>query len=193
MQVAIGVLRDVDDAAVGRDELDADQVVGGEAVLRHQPTEPAAEREPRDAGRRDRAARRRESVHGRLAVELAPERTALRARRLAGRVDVDALHRREVDHQRIVGDGAPGDVVAAAANRDVEALRASEADRVGDVRGVPAARDQRRPPVDHPVVDTSRVVVLGVSGVEDAPGKRLAKGVEALAGACRGCHKLPPR
>ena len=47
---------DVEHVAVGGHELDAEQVVGGQAVLGHQPAEAAAEGEAGDAGRGDGAA-----------------------------------------------------------------------------------------------------------------------------------------
>ena len=180
-EVGIGVGGHVDDAAVGGHELDAEHVVGREPVLRHQPAEAAAERQARDAGRGDRAARDGEPVRCRLAVQLAPEHAALRAHRARSRIDPDALHRRQVDHQRVVGDRAAGDVVPASAYADVEAVCAREADRVDDVGGVLAARDQRRPPVDEPVVDASCALVsVGLRLVQDA-GETGAELFEALA------------
>ena len=45
-----------------------------------------------------------------------------RARRASG-IDGHARHRGQVDHERPVADRQPGDVVAAAADRDRQALR----------------------------------------------------------------------
>jgi hypothetical protein len=60
-------------------------------------------------------------VELRLAVELVPADAALRARGPRLRVHVDAAHRREIDHHATIDGRRAGDVVAAAAHRDVEA------------------------------------------------------------------------
>ena len=58
-------------------------------------------------------------------------------------------------------------------------------DDLGDVVGVRAARDQRRPLVDHRVVDLARLVVVGVVGA-DQPS--LEPG-ELAARSLRGCRE----
>ena len=128
--------------AVGGHELDADQVVAPEAVLGHQPAQPAAERVAGNPGRRDRASGHGEAVYVRLAVELAPRHAALGAHACGLRVDVDPRHLRQVDHQSAVGDRSAGDVVAAAADGDLRAARPRERESVRDVRRPAAARDQ---------------------------------------------------
>ena len=125
-QIRARVRRHVEDVAVGGHQLDRGQVVGREPVLRHQPAQAAAQRQPGDAGRRDRAARDGEPVGRSLAIQLAPQHAALRAHGTRARVDVDPLHRRQVDHQRAVDHGAAGNVVTAAAHADLEALGARE-------------------------------------------------------------------
>jgi hypothetical protein len=82
---------------------------------------------------------------------------------------VDALHEGEVDHQPAVGDRLAGDVVAAAADRDLQSFAPGEVDRVGDVRRVQAARDDRGMPVDQPVVHATGLVVPPVARSEDRP------------------------
>ena len=67
--------------AVGGDDVGREQVVDREAVLALQPADPAAEREPGDAGVRDDSAGRREPERLRLVVELAPEHAGLNSRR----------------------------------------------------------------------------------------------------------------
>ena len=126
-QIGVRVGVDLEHLAVGRDELDREQVVRGQSVLRHQPAEAAAEGQPGDPGRRDGAARDGEPVRARGVVQLAPEHAALGPHgRLLG-VDLDALHLGEVDHHAAVRDRAAGDVVAAAADRHLETGRAPRA------------------------------------------------------------------
>ena len=91
-----------------------------EPVLAHQPPEAAAQREAGDARVRDGAARRREAVRLGLVIELAPEHAALRDDRARVRIDADALHRRQIDHEAAVVRAVPGRAVAAAANGDEE-------------------------------------------------------------------------
>ena len=76
----------------------------------------------------------------------------------------------------------PGAVVAAAADGQQQAVVAGEADRRRDVVGVGAAGDQRRPLVDHGVVDRARLVVVGVAG----PDQPAPEPGELLAGGLRG-------
>ena len=149
----------VEDVAVGGDELDREQVVGGEPVLRHQPAEAAAERQAGNARRRDGAARDREAVLGRGGVELRPEHAALGRRRSLLGIDRDRLQLGEIDHHAAVGDGAPGDVVAAAADRHLEPGRSGVGERRDDVRSRVAADDEGRPAVDQPVVHSPGGVV----------------------------------
>ena len=83
-------------------------------------------------------------------------------------IDRDRLHLGQVDHHAAVGDGAAGDVVPAAADRDVEPGVARQRERGDDVVRGAAADDQRRAPVDQPVVDRARLVVARVLRPEDA-------------------------
>ena len=177
-EVGVGRLGHVEHLAVGVDELDGQQVVGREAVLRHQPAEPAAEREPGDARRRDRAAGDGEPVLGRGAVELRPRETALGPHCAGLRVDLGALHLGEVDHHRVVGDRAAGHVVAAAADADVEPGGACEAHAGSHVGRASAADDHGRRPVDEAVVDPARRVVAVVRGAQDTPGDAAGEVVE---------------
>jgi hypothetical protein len=143
--------------------------LSAQTVLGHQPPEAAAEREPSDTRGGDRAARGREPVGGRLAVQLAPEHAALRSHDHRLWVDVDAPHGGQVDHQRVVDDRPPGDVVPAASHADVEPGRTGETDGVGDVRRAVTSCDQRRTPVDQPVVDPSGVLVALVIRPQQRP------------------------
>ena len=76
----------------------------------------------------------------------------------------------QVDHQAAVGDRAAGDVVAAAADGDLEARLPCEAHRGGDVGRAAAAGDDRRPAIDQTVLDPAGGVVAVVAGREDPPG-----------------------
>ena len=102
---------------VGGDDLDRAQVVAGSGrSARCRTTHAAAEGEPGD--RRSRRPRRRASP-ARTAGWPGRRRPSVRRPGPDGardRVDVHGRHRRQVDHQAVVADRAPGDLVPAAAD-----------------------------------------------------------------------------
>ena len=152
-EVGVLVRARLHELALGRDEVDRDELVDREPVLAHDPADPAAERQPGDAGVRDDPGRHREPERLRLPVELAEQDARLHARGALLGIDAHALHRREVDHQRVVGDRKARERVPAAAHGDRQAARAPELHRGDHVRDAGAASDQRRMPVDRAVPD----------------------------------------
>ena len=135
------------------------QIVERQAMLAHQPAEPAAQSEAGDAGRRHDAAGRGKTMKLGLAVEFAPGDAALRPRRFAFAIDMDALHRRQIDHDAVVDRRSSGDIVAPASHRDLKAEFSAERQGIDDVGDAVAARDQRRPLVDETVMDASGIVI----------------------------------
>ena len=119
-------------------------------------------------------------MSSRLAVQLAPQHAALRSQDHRLWVDVDAPHGRQVDHQRVVDDRPPGDVVPAASHAYVEPGRTGETDGVGDVRRAVTSCDQRRTPVDQPVVDPPGVLVALVVRPQQRPTKTHPQPFELL-------------
>ena len=75
---------------------------------------------------------------------------------------MNALHRRQVDHDAPVDRRASRDVVAAAPHRNLQAELSRQRDGVGDVGGAAAASDQGRTLVDEAVVHTAHAVVVDV-------------------------------
>ena len=179
-QIAIGVLARGDDLAGREHDLGRQQVVDGHPVLAHQPGDAAAERETRDPGAGDDAAGGREPERAGGTVELTDRDASLRPDRGSARIDVDPLHQREVDHQPTIGDRPAGDVVAAAAHRDLQSLAPAEVDRVHDVRRVHAARDHGGMPVDQPVVDAPDLVVTAVTRSKHRSRQHLAEPLDAI-------------
>ncbi len=103
----------------------------------------------------DQPARRREAERpgspGRRRPSVAPPSTVARWR--SGSTG-HAAHRREVEHDPALADRMAGDVVAAAADRDREAVLTGERRRARDHVGDPVAPDDdRRAAVDHGVPD----------------------------------------
>ena len=115
-----------DSLPLGGDQIDRQKIVAGKSVLAAEPAPAAAERQPGDAGGGDRAAGGGEFVGLRLGIELGPQDSWLGARRARGFIHLHRLHGRQVDHQTAIADGVAGDVVAAAVNREQEAVVARE-------------------------------------------------------------------
>ena len=147
-------------------------VVRGQPELRHEPAEPAAEREPGDPRRGDGATGDRQAVLPGRGIELRPRHAPLGACRSGIRVDPDRLHLGQVDHHGVVRDREPADVVTAAPDGDLVPATAGEAHRRGDVGCGPAAHDQRRAAIDQPVVDSPGVVVALIAGLQQPPAER---------------------
>ena len=157
--------------AVCGDDVDPAQLVDRQAVLAHDPADPAAERQARDARVRDDPRRRGQAERLRLAVELAEQDARLHARGARLRVDTHALQQAEVDDERIVRDGQAREAVPAAPNGDRQPVLAAEPHRRDHVRHARAARDQRRPPVDRAVPDRPMLVVGRVVAAHDLSAK----------------------
>ena len=134
-QLGMLVGADAQDLAGGGHERVRDDVVAGQSVLTGQPAHAAAERQAADAGVRDVAGGRRQPVGLRGAVQRAQRRAALHPRAARDRIDAHAVHRAQVDHQAVVGDRQADDVVAAAADPDLEIGVAGQADGGDDVGG----------------------------------------------------------
>ncbi len=124
-----------------------------------EPTETAAEREPRDAGDRDEPTRRGQAVWLQCVVDLTPRAPCLDAHRPRRRIDGDRFHQGQVDDQSAVADGKPGDVVTRALDREHQALLARKRQRLNDVVHGGASRDERRVAIDHRVEDSARRLV----------------------------------
>ena len=158
-QIGVDTLARGHELAVGRDEIDREQVVDGGAVLAHQPADAPAERQAGDAGVGDDPAHGRQPEKLRLAVELAPEHAGLRPRRPRLRVDSDALHRREVDYQPPIADRVPADAVTTGTHRDQEIALARETHRRDHIGHARAAGDVGRTAVNSPIPDPAGSVV----------------------------------
>jgi hypothetical protein len=155
-------------------------------VLAREPADAAAEREPGDAGVRDLAAGHGETVLLRRAVDVAPQRTCLRARRLPLGVDPDLAHAREVEDEAAVDRRVAGRGVATAADRQLDARLACKADDRDHVERALHARDRRRAAVDHPVPHAACLVVGRVAGPDQLALELRSQLIEGAGGLHRG-------
>lgn len=158
-------------AAVGGDHLRRNQVVADIAELALQPAAAAAERQSGDSRRRVSAAGQRQPVCGGGRIELSPVEAGLGATGPDGWIDPHILHAAQVDAQAIVADCRAGDGVATAEHRYRQRLAPCQVKRQHHVIGVVAAGNDRRPAVDHAVVDASRLVVTGIVWVDESARK----------------------
>ena len=103
----------------------------------------------------------------RSAVQRAEHRAALDPGAPHDRIDGDAAHRGEVDHEPAVRDSEAGDIVAAATDADLQVALTGGAHRGDDVGDRGALDDQLRAVVDHPIPDRPGGVVPARAGSED--------------------------
>ena len=194
-EVGVRILAGGDLAAVGRHDLDRLEGIDGQAVLAHQPADPATERQAGDADRTGVAERRRETM-GRDRVRVfAGGQAGLRPGDLAIGIDVEALHRAEVEDDPAVVGAVAGEAVAAAANRQRETGFASQDDGPGDVGRIGRTDDECGATVVDRAVDLAGDVVVGAAGQDDRAvqtgleGFEVERVVEVGAGGAEGFHR----
>src|SRR5207253_10710894 len=98
--------------------------------------------------------------------EVPPGGAALGAGRATHWVHTHAPHARQVDHQATVADRKARHAMAAAADRHDQVVALGKSDRRHHVGDPGAADDQRRAPVDHPIMNGASAVVVVITGTE---------------------------
>ena len=167
--------------AVRGDDVRREKVVARQPVLAAQLAEAAAERQSADAGIAvDTHCRGKAKRLGRR-VELAENEACFGAGGAPLRVDLNAFHAGQIDHQPALAHGAAGDVVAAAAHGDQQAVVASKVDGFDDVASSGTADDDRGLLVHHPVPDPARLVIAAVSRQDELTAQPLPKRSTAAA------------
>jgi hypothetical protein len=161
-----------ENVAVGGHHLRLDEVVAGQTVLPGQPAEPAAKRQPGDTGVGVRTTGRRQTVLLRRCVELRPPHPRLDAGGTVRRINLDALHQRQVDHHAARTHGVACGAVITAANRHDHTRSPHHPKRRNHVGDIEASRDDRRPTVDHAVPDRAYVVEAGVGCLQHRTAQR---------------------
>lgn len=166
-EVRVLVARRATQHAVGRDDLDLDQVVRGPAEPAAEVAQPAAERQTRDADVRDEAEHRRESVllGGLVHVPEAAPRADVRDP--AHGVDGDLRHPRHVEQQASVGDRGAGDVVPPALDSEQQPTVARERHDGRHVGGGNGLDDQGGDRLHHAVPEPDGVVPARVARAQD--------------------------
>src|SRR5215217_5935 len=119
---------------VGEDEVGFYEMVDGEAELAGQVTDAASERETADSRRAERARRHCKPVPVRRVIDVGEGASAADLHEPRLRIDPNPSLRRQVDYEPSLRYRESGPAMAAAPNRDLEALRAREGDRDCNVR-----------------------------------------------------------
>ena len=164
------------------------QAVDREAVLAAEVTVTAAQRQARDAGRReDPEGDGLTEGLGRV-IDVAGRAARAHSHRLVLGVDPHALHRRQVDDQAVIDAGETRTIVAAAANGDRELVVAAEIHRRDDIGDVRASGDEQRPLVDHGVVEFSRLFVFRMVAPDNRAAKTLSEFGDGFV-----VHDVPPK
>jgi hypothetical protein len=88
-------------------------------------------------------------------VDLPQCRAGVHERPPAVRFDEHVGHAREIQHDAVVAQRAPRDIVTAAANRQFQTSFPREADDRRNIGGMRTANDQRGPAIDHRVPDNA--------------------------------------
>ena len=166
-EVALVGVVDAVELAVGRDQLDRRQGVGGEAVLAGEPAHAASERVARDADVRRGAVQDSEAVLGRGGHDVVPDRAGADADLLGLDVDLDVAQLVHAHEDGIRDVAERGDAVAGALGRHAQAVGQGEAHDRLHVGGVGGDDDQRGLLVEGDVPRCARLVPALVAGGED--------------------------
>src|SRR4030095_10497370 len=150
-KVGVFTLADTKELSIGQHNVGSDKIVAGKAMPAHEPADAATEGKPRDPRMRDDSTGRSEAESLCLAVELAPKQPRPGAYGLGPGIDLDALHRSQIDDNAVVADGATGNIVSTTANRDWQFPFARQVDAGDDVGRSSAAHDQGWMAVDRAV------------------------------------------
>ena len=161
--------------AVGEHHVGFEKVVDGETVAASEVAETTSEGEATDTGGGDDPARDGQPVSMGGVIHVAPSATRLHPDGLGLRVDPDSPHRGQIDHQTAIHRTETPRVVAAAANRQGDAVVAGVIDTGLHIGGVHALCNHRRFLVDHRVVDGAGFVVLGVLSFNDLAPKHFVQ------------------
>jgi hypothetical protein len=166
---------DLEDAAVGGDQLGRQQVVDGQAESSDQEPDPAAEGQPADPDRPGVAEPGGQPVLADGGGVGAGGEPGLGPGRPAIGVDVEGGQLRQVEHQAAVAEAVAGQAVPAAAHGQLHSVVAGQADHPGDLGRRDGPDDRRRPAVPLAVEDLAGLVVAGVARGGDAPVEAVAE------------------
>jgi hypothetical protein len=156
--------------AVRGHHLGGEQIVTRKSAAAHQMPQATAQGETGDARGRDQPTRCGQPVPLGGLVEDTPGDSPSRLGPASPDVDLDGLHRRQVDDDAVVTGRVAGDVVGAAADSNAKPGVGSELQGSSHVRGAGAPRDYGRSTIDHAVPDPACEVVIMMPGHDHLTG-----------------------
>ena len=165
-----------------------DHVVARQAELARKPADAATEGQAARPGVRYDAGGCGQRVCLAGLVDLAQQASAAGAHDPALGVDRHRAHRAEVDHEAFIARALAGDAVATAAHRHHEIVIASKGERRDHVIVRQAAHNAGRPPVEHAVPHTARLVVARIRGKQHRAVKAGPQAIECEIGGTRHGH-----
>src|SRR4030095_8938997 len=92
------------------------QVVAGEAIASHQPADASTQRQSGNTGVVDSPTRGGQAIHLGFTVDLPPQDASLRPDETPDRIDANAFHGTQIQHEPPVTGGMAGSVMAPAAD-----------------------------------------------------------------------------
>ena len=171
--VAIGA----DEPPVGRDDVEGQDALAGEAVAAPEPAEPAADDVADDADVRRGAGEGREAVLGGRGGDVRPDGARLDAGDAAHRVDLDAAHGAGADEDHVLHVAERRGVVAGALHDDPQAVLAGEHHELRDVLRTRRLRDHRGTKIGGQVPALTRGVVALVGRGDELALEAIAEGL----------------
>ncbi len=153
--------------AVRGDDVRRKQVVARQSMLAHEKAMTAPKRQSCDPGWAGDAPGGRQAERLSLLIEITPGDAPFSPCRPLCRIDTNALHAGQIDHEPPITDGEARDPVSAAAYRQQHVVVASKFHRSDDIRGSCAAANHRGASVDHPVMDLAGSFVTVVARAQE--------------------------
>ena len=177
-------------SAVGGHDLDCDERIDGEAVLADQPADAAAERQPGDADGARVAERRGQAVGGGRLGELDRGEARLCPGDPRVGVDAQAAHVGEVEDDATVDGAVARHAMAAAADRELELVVASEQDGPRHVACVGRADDCEWSGVQGRLVHPAGSLVLLVARQNQRPVRQPTSESRSIGSSMRGLRRI---
>ena len=91
------------------------------------------------------------------------------------RIDLDALHRCEIDHKSAVAGAMAREAMTSAAHRDEKIIAMREVDRANDILVPGASRDDRRMQIDGMIPHAARAFVAAIIRKNDFTAEAAAE------------------
>ena len=165
-----------DKAAVGKHDISLDQAIDSQAILPAQIAVSTAQRQPpsHPGGRDDPEWNcLSERVSG--VVDFACCTPWLHTHRAVHWIDAHPLQSRQIDHQTLVDAAKPGAVVTAATYSDRNCVATPKIHSCNDIGRICAAGNDKRPLVDHAVVELSGLLIARITRTDNLSSKRRQK------------------